>query len=158
MHVFVSPLWLQLSEDGRFLAYIKPDPKSGVANVFMRKLPEAAAQDPEGFESEVSIFDRDGTDGDKQITFDEDQGVSAYSWSQDSASIFYIQDNNGDENYHLYMVPLNRPGEAIDLTPFPGVKAEGIVTSDRFPQKLYIVSLPLPLPALLFSAFVALSV
>jgi hypothetical protein len=29
-------------------------------------------------------------------------------------------------------------GAAIDLTPFPGVKASGIVSSKRFPGKLYI--------------------
>lgn len=73
-----------------------------------------------------------------QVTFDQTRGVSAYSWAEDGSAIFYIQDNNGDENDHLYMVPLaslkkGQQAAPIDLTPFKGVKASGIVGSKRFP-------------------------
>jgi hypothetical protein len=30
--------------------------------------------------------------------------------------------------------------KAVDLTPFPGVKAQGIISSELFPGRLYIVS------------------
>lgn len=148
-------LWLlfgppQLSTDGQYLAYIKPAPNTKVANVFIRKLPtpssrsrvveSARSTDSARLARDLSIFERDGTDSDRQITFDSNQGVSAYSWSQDSSSIVYIQDLNGDENYHLYLVPVSNPGHAIDLTPFPGVKAQDVVSSELHPDKLYIVS------------------
>lgn len=61
------------------------------------------------------------------MTFDQKRGVTAYSWSEDGGSILYLQDNNGDENDHLYIVPLTGNGQpkATDLTPFKGVKAAG---------------------------------
>lgn len=139
----------QLSTDGRYLAYIKPAPDTGVSNVFVRKLPAPQSTRPspntEGADTptnqqQLSIFERDGTDGDRQVTFDSVQGVDAYSWAEDGASIFFIQDNNGDENYHLFFARVSSPGAAVDLTPFPGVKAQGIVSSEIFPNKLFIVS------------------
>jgi hypothetical protein len=138
---------LQLSPDGKLLAYIKPDAASGTANIFVRKLPPQGARPSrsEGFESEISIFARDGTDSDVQITFDSDQGVSSYSWTEDGGSVVFIQDKDGDENFHLYLSSVNNPAAAIDLTPFPGVKAEGIVSSERFPDRMFIVSLMLGL-------------
>lgn len=95
----------QLSPDNQFLAYVKPSPETGVANVFIRKL-QSAPRPRTAFESarspdsarvarEVSIFERDGTVGDRQITFDKNEGVSAYSWSEDGSSILYIQVNLG---------------------------------------------------------------
>lgn len=68
-----------------------------------------------------------GVNGDRQVTFDQTRGVTTYSWSEDGGSILYLQDNNGDENDHLYIVLLNVTGQpkAIDLTPFKGVKAAG---------------------------------
>jgi Tol biopolymer transport system component len=133
---------LQLSPDGKLLGYIKPDAKSGTANIFVRSLPAQGARPArtEGFESEISIFDRDGTDNDVQITFDTDQGVSAYSWTEDGGSVVFIQDKDGDENFHLYLSSVRNPAAAIDLTPFAGVKAEGIVSSERFPDRMFIVS------------------
>jgi Tol biopolymer transport system component len=140
----------QLSTDGQYLAYIKPAPETNVANVFIRELPKpisrsrvvesARSSSPARMARDLSIFERDGTNSDRQITFDSNQGVSSYSWSEDSSSIVYIQDSNGDENYHLHLVPVANPGEAIDLTPFPGVKAQDILSSELHPDKLYIVS------------------
>lgn len=133
---------LQLSPGGDLLAYIKPDATSGTANIFVRKLPPQGARPArsEGFESEISIFARDGTDDDVQITFDSDEGVSSYSWTEDGGSVVFVQDKDGDENFHLYLSSVNNPAAAIDLTPFPGVKAEGIVSSERFPDRMFIVS------------------
>ncbi|KAF8066249.1 dapb3 [Scenedesmus sp. PABB004] len=120
----------QLSPDGRYLAYIRPSGPKEVYNVFIKTL---------------------GVSRDLAVTSDTGRGVSAYSWAEDSSSILYIQDTNGDENDHLYMVslpPLNASssaggaapaaGPAVNLTPFPGVKAAGIVGSKRFPRRLYV--------------------
>jgi len=133
---------LQLSVDGRYVAYIKPAPTTGVSNVFIRKLPAPGDRPAlsEGLEDAPSIFDRSGADAGRQITFDTRQGVSAYSWSEDSDKIYFIQDQDGDENYHLFMSSIDKPGEAINLTPFPGVKADGIISNEHFPDKLLFVS------------------
>jgi len=91
------------------------------------------------------------------VTNDTHRGISTYVWTEDGAGILYIQDKDGDENEHLYLVPLSaiisslssstaggsssskqQPPQAIDLTPFPGVKASGILLSKRFPDVLYI--------------------
>lgn len=75
----------------------------------------------------------------RQVTFDRDRGVTAFSWAEDGSAVYYIQDTNGDENDHLHMVPLSslrpdgRPVKAVDLTPFKGVKASTIIGSKRFP-------------------------
>jgi hypothetical protein len=65
--------------------------------------------------------------------------VTAFSWAEDGSAVYFIQDTNGDENDHLYMVPLSsltpngQPVKPIDLTPFKGVKASTIIGSKRFP-------------------------
>jgi hypothetical protein len=74
-----------------------------------------------------------------QVTFDRQRGVTSFSWAEDGSAVFYIQDTNGDENDHLYMVllsalmPNGQPVKPIDLTPFKGVKASTIIGSKRFP-------------------------
>jgi hypothetical protein len=81
-----------------------------------------------------------------QVTFDKQRGVTAFSWAEDGSAVFYIQDTNGDENDHLYMVPLSslksngQPVKAIDLTPFKGVKASTIIGSKRFPSTPFLRS------------------
>ena len=69
-----------------------------------------------------------GVEVDRQVTFDQTRGITTFSWSEDGKSILYLQDNNGDENDHLYVVALNVSGQpkAVDLTPFEGVKAAGV--------------------------------
>jgi hypothetical protein len=130
----------QLSRDGRYLAYVKPD-SSNIANVFVRKLPSRRRDMAlERSAKDLSIFDRDGTKTDRQVTFEKVEGVSAYSWSEDSTGILFIQDHDGDENYHLYLASIATPGDAIDLTPYPGVKAQDILSSELYPTKLFIVS------------------
>jgi hypothetical protein len=52
---------------------------------------------------------------------------AAYFWLWDGSGIIYQQDSDGDENYHLYLVPLKtlldgtgaKP-KVQDLTPFKG--------------------------------------
>jgi hypothetical protein len=87
--VFIKPQKLktnpQLDPDGRRLAYIGFTDK-GVPNVFIRTLGKA---------------------DDIQVTFDERQGIFEYAWAFDNQHILYLQDSDGDENFHLYSVDLN---------------------------------------------------
>ncbi len=47
----------------------------------------------------------------------------------------YLQDVGGDENFHLYLQPLDgKP--AKDLTDFEGVRAQNLVTDKHYPEEV----------------------
>ncbi|MHC9296593.1 S9 family peptidase [Mycobacterium sp. LTG2003] len=59
------------------------------------------------------------------VTADETRSVYIYRWTLDSRWLIYMQDNGGDENWHVYRVdPDNPDASAVDLTPFPGARAQ----------------------------------
>src|SRR5438046_34444 len=91
-----------ISPDGKLLAYVAPD--QGVLNVWLRTL---------------------GQPDDHVITADRKRGISVFYWRQDSAHILYRQDQNGDENWHLYQTNV-KTRETRDLTPFKGVRTDVI--------------------------------
>jgi len=76
-------------------------------------------------------------DSARAITHDTGRGVPSHFWTLDSASVLYIQDQNGDENWHLYRVDL-RSGEILDLTPYPGVNAQVMAQSEKHPGKIVV--------------------
>ena len=58
------------------------------------------------------------------VTADDNRSVHLYEWTHDPRWLLYMQDNDGDENHHVYRVDLDEPDSVpVDLTPFPGVKA-----------------------------------
>ncbi|AQT81538.1 S9 family peptidase [Mycolicibacterium litorale] len=58
------------------------------------------------------------------VTADDTRSVYIYRWTHDSRWLLYLQDNGGDEHWHVYRVDLHDPGaDIVDLTPFPGVRA-----------------------------------
>src|SRR5215831_2555102 len=69
----------EISPDGTMLAYLAPD--QGVLNVWVRTL---------------------GKTDDRVITEDRKRGIRSLFWQYDSKSILYQQDQNGDENWHVY--------------------------------------------------------
>ena len=104
-----------LSPDGRRLAYLAPDDK-GVQNVWVQTL---------------------GKDDAAPVTRESHRTVNLYRWAEDGAHILYLQDSDGDENWHVYSVDLsNREGR--DLTPFSGVKAQNLVTSAERPDEILV--------------------
>ena len=51
-------------------------------------------------------------------------GSFAFHWTPDSRRVLYTADTSGAENMHVYMIDVEAPAaEAVDLTPYPGVKA-----------------------------------
>jgi hypothetical protein len=66
-------------------------------------------------------------DSDEQarcVTADETRTLLNYEWTDDARWLLYLQDNGGDENWHVYRVDLDdADAPAVDLTPFPGAKA-----------------------------------
>jgi dipeptidyl aminopeptidase/acylaminoacyl peptidase len=104
----------RISPDGKLLAYLAPD--KGVLNVWVRTL---------------------GQNDDQVVTADKKRGIRIYDWQQDSEHILYMQDFDGDENWHVYQTNL-KTKNTRDLTPFQGVRAEGFSTDPNFPDQILV--------------------
>ncbi|MGE2713955.1 S9 family peptidase [Mycolicibacterium litorale] len=90
-----------ISPDGTRIAYLAP--WNGRLNVWVENL--------------------DGS-GTRCVTADDNRSVYIYQWTRDSRWLLYMQDNGGDENWHVFRVDPDDPdAPAVDLTPFPGVRA-----------------------------------
>ncbi|MEQ9371235.1 MAG: S9 family peptidase [Coleofasciculus chthonoplastes F3-SA18-01] len=105
----------QLSPDGKYLAYVAPDEKN-VLQVWLRTV---------------------GKDDDQQLTADQKRGIRLYVWTYNPNQLIYLQDSDGDENFHLYLV--NVQSKLVrDLTPFQGVKAQPIDLDPDFPDQVLV--------------------
>ena len=72
----------------------------------------------------VWVQDVDGNEEPRCVTADETRSVYIYKWTHDSRWLLYLQDNGGDEHWHVYRVNPDAPEvSAVDLTPFPRVRA-----------------------------------
>ncbi|NNC84294.1 MAG: S9 family peptidase [Flavobacteriales bacterium] len=68
------------------------------------------------------IYVKDTETGKTQLAVKEGEDlIRGYGWGN-STRLLYIKDKGGDENYHVYAADVDG-GNAIDLTPFDGVKA-----------------------------------
>ena len=81
------------------------------------------------------------------VTTDANRSVFHYEWTDDPRWLIYLQDTNGDENWHVFRVDLEDPGaDAVDLTPFPDAMAlpvrevkdgkTGVMVNNRQPTLL----------------------
>src|SRR5580700_5243541 len=84
----------QISPNGKMLAYIAP--ADGVLNVWIKSF---------------------GANDDHVVTHDTKRGIRMYFWQQDSAHIIFLQDQDGDEDWHIYQTDISSL-ETRDLTPF----------------------------------------
>jgi dipeptidyl aminopeptidase/acylaminoacyl peptidase len=103
-HFFDNPeiAGAQISPDGQYLSYLKP--YEGKLNVHVRRF---------------------GSQEERVMTRDTVRPVTSYFWSADGSKLLYMQDQGGNENYHVYSVAVAGEGvpAARDLTPFEGVRA-----------------------------------
>ena len=105
----------QISPDGKRLAWLAPDEKN-VLQVWVKTL---------------------GQEDGKKVTADRRRGIRTYLWAQDDRTLLYLQDSDGDENYHLYGVDLIS-GNVRDLTPFQGVRAAPINVSQKVRDRILV--------------------
>ena len=104
----------RVSPDGRYVSFIAP--KDGVLNVWVgpRNDPSAA----------------------KAVTNDTKRGIRQHFWAYDNKHVLYLQDEGGDENWHIYATDVVA-GTTKDLTPYgtkeKKVKAELIGLSWKKP-------------------------
>jgi len=109
----------QISPDGKRIAYLRPDDKN-VLQVWVRS----------------TVFP-EGLPNDRAITTDPKRGVRTFYWAQDNKHLLYEQDAEGDENYHLFATEIETK-KTRDLTPFKGVRVQGIELSKHHPNEVLV--------------------
>ncbi|HEY9875868.1 MAG TPA: S9 family peptidase [Candidatus Obscuribacterales bacterium] len=105
----------QLSPDGKYLAYIAPD-ENNVLQVWLRTV---------------------GQEDDRKLTADKKRGIRVYFWTYNPEQLIYLQDSDGDENFHLYSVNIES-NIVRDLTPFQGIKAQPVDLDPKFPDEVLV--------------------
>ena len=104
-----------ISPDGKRVAYLSS--VDGVLNVWVAPLSEIASAKP--------------------VTHDKKRGIRTYRWAHTNEHILYLQDEGGDENWHVHAVDL-KSGADTDLTPIPGVQARLFPLSHRLPKEAVV--------------------
>jgi dipeptidyl aminopeptidase/acylaminoacyl peptidase len=105
----------KISPDGKHLSFLAP--VAGVLNVWVAPVDNIAAA--------------------KAITHDKKRGIRSYVWAYSSKHILYVQDANGDEDFHIYRADLAGQQDH-DLTPLKKVRAEIQDVSYKFPGEILI--------------------
>jgi dipeptidyl aminopeptidase/acylaminoacyl peptidase len=105
----------KISPDGSHLMFTLP--ADGVMNVFVA---------PVGDLSKPT-----------QVTFDRNRPISIFEWSADGRYVLYLQDQAGNENFHLYRVGLDGKN-AVDLTPGDNVRAQLLGVSRKKPGVIMV--------------------
>lgn len=109
--IFDNPdiIGVKVSPNGKHMTYIAPH--NGVLNIFF-------------------VENKDLKNA-KPVTSDTHRGIREYFWSYDNEHIFYLQDNDGDENQHLFRLSIHSFDKPVDMTPIKGVKATIVQTSKQ---------------------------
>jgi dipeptidyl aminopeptidase/acylaminoacyl peptidase len=77
----------------------------------------------------------------KRVTADKRRGIFSYFWTRDGRYILYGQDQDGNENYHIYRVDPSQPDKAaVDLTPFEDARSGVLDLPKKTPGEILIVS------------------
>lgn len=113
--LFSDPQYLspELSPDGAKIAYLAPHQK--VLNIFVGDTVENA----------------------RPITNDQNRGIRNFSWAYDNRHVIYIQDQEGDENWRVYVTDIQTQQTRL-LTPHDKVQARIVQMSPHFPQEVII--------------------
>jgi dipeptidyl aminopeptidase/acylaminoacyl peptidase len=115
--LFGNPVRAQarLSPDGHYISFLAP--KDGILNIWLApygKLGEA-----------------------KPLTSDRKRGIRQHTWAEDGRHILFLQDEGGDENWHVHSVDIET-GRQLDLTPIDKVHAEIVGLSYQRPEVVLI--------------------
>jgi dipeptidyl aminopeptidase/acylaminoacyl peptidase len=92
------------------------------------------------WENRLNVFVQpsDGSGEPRRLTDATKRDLAGYFWSARD-QIVYLQDDGGDENFHLYAVNADGTGRR-DLTPFPGVRV-GVVDDLRDDEDHILISM-----------------
>jgi dipeptidyl aminopeptidase/acylaminoacyl peptidase len=107
----------QISPDGKYIAYLRPDDK----NVL-----------------QVWVYPTDKKASDAvSITQDPKRGIRQFFWAYDGKHLLYMQDKGGDENFHLFAVDVAEK-KTRELTPFDGVRVQDVELDKHFPNEILV--------------------
>jgi dipeptidyl aminopeptidase/acylaminoacyl peptidase len=119
--LFADPAFANpsISPDGTRIAYLAPH--GGRRQVWVR-----------GIDDEHADAVR--------VTDDTRRGITTYHWTDDPRWLLYLQDVDGDEDWHLHRVDLDDPGApAVDLTPMdPGSRVVGVEVFPPVPGSVLV--------------------
>lgn len=106
---------VKLSPDGKQISFLAP--VDGVMNVY--------------------VGPADNIDAAKPVTKDTKRGIRQYFWAYTNQHVLYLQDDGGNENFHLFRVDL-KTGESKNLTPEKAVRAQVLGSSHEFPTEMMV--------------------
>lgn len=117
----------EISPDGQRLAYLAPD-KNDAMQVWVQTL---------------------GKDDAKQVTTDKRGliaevhhgfGFRSYYWAYAPDTLLYLQDNDGDENWHIHAVDLakGKARDLINLSAKHPIRAEMVALDPNFPNQILV--------------------
>ncbi len=106
---------VQVSPDGQHISWLAP--LEGVLNVWVAPRDEIAAA--------------------RAVTRDSGRGIRFYTWAYTGEHLLFIQDRDGDENWHLFRAGLDG-SDSVDLTPFEGVQARVQQMSADHPRECLV--------------------
>ena len=129
------------------IAYDEGDYKYSVADYFARPNASSFQLSPNG--KYLSYMEKDGlknhvyikdlaTEEVVRAIEEKEEPIKGYGWINDER-LFYAMDNGGNENYHIYAADIDG-GNALDLTPFEGVRA-GIISLLKDQKDFVIISM-----------------
>jgi dipeptidyl aminopeptidase/acylaminoacyl peptidase len=104
-----------ISPDGTLLGFIAPS-AAGVSNIWVEPLAGGEAV---------------------MVTDDARRGIYGFHWAPDGEHLLFVQDRDGDENWHLYAARL-ATREVRDLTPYEGIAADNILTDRDHPGTVLV--------------------
>ena len=104
-----------LSPDGKRIAYLSS--VDGVLNVWVAPINDLAKAKP--------------------VTQDKKRGIRNYRWAFTNDHVLYMQDRDGDENWHIHAVDLKTNTDK-DLTPGEGAQARIEAVSHRIPGEVIV--------------------
>ena len=103
----------RLSHDGKWISYQAP--VDGVLNIWVAPVDDLSKAEA--------------------VTKEKGRPIPSYNWAYDNKHILYVNDKNGNENFHLYAVDV-ATHETKDLTPIEGVRAQLEGASEKFPDEV----------------------
>jgi dipeptidyl aminopeptidase/acylaminoacyl peptidase len=105
----------RLSHDGKWISFQAP--VDGVLNIWVGPSDDLTKAQP--------------------VSDEKVRPIPTHSWAYDNQHILYVQDKNGDENFHLYAIDVTTR-KTTDLTPIQGVRAELQEVSEKFPNEVLV--------------------
>jgi dipeptidyl aminopeptidase/acylaminoacyl peptidase len=104
-----------VSPDGKLLSFLAP--VDGVLNVWVGPV--------------------DNPKEAKPVTADKKRGIRIHMWAYTNKHVLYLQDADGDENWHVYKVDL-QGNKTTDLTPLKKVQARIDAVSHKIPEEVLV--------------------